>query len=240
FLITLEVFLVFAHARVLDGFWCAFGRFFYAVLESPFPLVFLLVTAAVTVYTGVLYFVHREPAPPVPGEVAPSAPHDAPPRHLARGRSTRPPPDRRRAPAPGRALHLGLRPPLADLLRHPAHARRARRPPPPHRRLPRHARPRGALARHDRGHGHGRHPARGLAGRPAGAADGLRPFQREGARPRQPDRGAAGRARARRPRRGPRLDGRLVAGGRRGAAGGGRRGARRRGRLQLRARPRRG
>src|SRR5690606_16472997 len=72
FLITLEVFLVFAHARVLDGFWGAFGRFFYAVLESPFPLVFLLVTAAVTVYTGVLYFVHREPAPPVPGaEVKP-------------------------------------------------------------------------------------------------------------------------------------------------------------------------
>ena len=78
FLITLEVFLVFAHARVLRGFWGAFGRFFYAVLRSPFPLVFLLLTAAVTVYTGVLYFVRREPAPPVPGEVAPSAPFDVP------------------------------------------------------------------------------------------------------------------------------------------------------------------
>ncbi len=78
FLITLEVFLVVAHARVLGGFWGAFGRFFYAVLESPFPLVFLLLTAAVTVYTGVLYFVHRETAPPVPGEVTPSAPFEVP------------------------------------------------------------------------------------------------------------------------------------------------------------------
>ncbi|HLT45801.1 MAG TPA: CDP-alcohol phosphatidyltransferase family protein [Rubricoccaceae bacterium] len=78
FLITVEVFLVFSHARVLGGFWGAFGRFFYAVLESPFPLVFLVLTAAVTVYTGVRYFARPEPAPPVPGEVAPSAPFDAP------------------------------------------------------------------------------------------------------------------------------------------------------------------
>jgi CDP-diacylglycerol--glycerol-3-phosphate 3-phosphatidyltransferase len=79
FLITIEVFLVFAHGRRLDGFWGAFGRFFYGVLESPFPLVFLVLTAAVTVYTGALYFVHPEPAPPVPGEVKSPAPLDAPP-----------------------------------------------------------------------------------------------------------------------------------------------------------------
>src|SRR5690606_9401127 len=78
FLITVEVFLVFSHARVLGGFWGAFGRFFYAVLESPFPLVFLVLTAAVTVYTGVRYFARPEPAPPVPGEVTPSPPFDAP------------------------------------------------------------------------------------------------------------------------------------------------------------------
>jgi CDP-diacylglycerol--glycerol-3-phosphate 3-phosphatidyltransferase len=78
FLISLEVFLVFAHARVLDGFWGAFGRFFYAVLESPFPLVFLLLTAVVTLYTGVLYFARPEPAPPVPGAAPPPAPLDAP------------------------------------------------------------------------------------------------------------------------------------------------------------------
>lgn len=68
FLISIEVFLVFTHARMLDGFWGGFGRFFHAVLDSPFPLVFLLLTAVATVYTGVLYFVNREPAAPVPGK----------------------------------------------------------------------------------------------------------------------------------------------------------------------------
>ena len=65
FLIALQVFLVVAHARVLDGAWGAVGRFFQGALESPFPLVFLLVTAAVTVYTGVLYFRRQEPPEPV-------------------------------------------------------------------------------------------------------------------------------------------------------------------------------
>ena len=32
-----------------------------AALESPAPLVFLIVTAAVTVWTGVLYFRRSEP-----------------------------------------------------------------------------------------------------------------------------------------------------------------------------------
>lgn len=62
FLITIQVSLVFAHARVLDGFLGDFGAFFYRVLESPFALAFLLMTAAATVYTGALYFVNREEA----------------------------------------------------------------------------------------------------------------------------------------------------------------------------------
>ena len=62
FLITIQVSLVFGHARVLDGFLGDFGGFFYGVLKSPFALVFLLMTTAATVYTGVLYFVNREEA----------------------------------------------------------------------------------------------------------------------------------------------------------------------------------
>lgn len=62
FLISLQVFLVFSKAEdVAPGsFWTAFSGFFRAVLESPFSLVFLLVTAGITVYTGALYFIHRE------------------------------------------------------------------------------------------------------------------------------------------------------------------------------------
>lgn len=66
FLISLEVFLVVAHGRVLEGWVGDLGRFVYAILESPFPLVFLLVTTAVTVYTGVLYFRDRAEADPLP------------------------------------------------------------------------------------------------------------------------------------------------------------------------------
>ena len=65
FLITIQVFLVFAHARTLDGFAGAFGRTVYALLDSPFTLVFLLLTTAATLYTGALYFFRREPAEPV-------------------------------------------------------------------------------------------------------------------------------------------------------------------------------
>ncbi|MEM1116253.1 MAG: CDP-alcohol phosphatidyltransferase family protein [Bacteroidota bacterium] len=61
FLITAFVFLAFSHARQLDGALGALGDFLYAALESPAALVFLIVTAAVTVWTGVLYF--RTPAP---------------------------------------------------------------------------------------------------------------------------------------------------------------------------------
>ncbi|HYE95124.1 MAG TPA: CDP-alcohol phosphatidyltransferase family protein [Rubricoccaceae bacterium] len=64
FLITVQVFLVFAHARTLDGFAGAFGRMVYALLDSPFTLVFLLLTTAATLYTGALYFLRREPAEP--------------------------------------------------------------------------------------------------------------------------------------------------------------------------------
>jgi CDP-diacylglycerol--glycerol-3-phosphate 3-phosphatidyltransferase len=65
FLILLQVLLVVRYARTLDGALGAVGRFVEGVLESPFPLVFLLVTAAVTVYTGALYL-RREPAAPLP------------------------------------------------------------------------------------------------------------------------------------------------------------------------------
>ena len=67
FLITIEVFLVFAHGRQLEGFFGALGRFLYGVLNGLFPLIFLLLTAVVTLYTGVLYFINREPAAPVGG-----------------------------------------------------------------------------------------------------------------------------------------------------------------------------
>ena len=65
FLITIQVFLVVAPGRTLDGFFGGLSRFVYTILESAFPLVFLLVTALVTVYTGYLYFHNREPAEPV-------------------------------------------------------------------------------------------------------------------------------------------------------------------------------
>ena len=56
FLITAFVFLAGSHARALGGVLGDLGRFLYAALASPVALAFLLVTAAVTVYTGALYF----------------------------------------------------------------------------------------------------------------------------------------------------------------------------------------
>jgi CDP-diacylglycerol--glycerol-3-phosphate 3-phosphatidyltransferase len=64
FLILLQVLLVAAHARPLDGILGATGGAAEAVLESAFPLAFLLATAAVTVYTGLLYL-RREQAEPI-------------------------------------------------------------------------------------------------------------------------------------------------------------------------------
>ncbi|MEM8598513.1 MAG: CDP-alcohol phosphatidyltransferase family protein [Bacteroidota bacterium] len=62
FLISLQVFLVFSKVEEVapGSFGTAFSGFFRAVLESPFSLVFLLVTAAITVWTGAQYFLHRE------------------------------------------------------------------------------------------------------------------------------------------------------------------------------------
>lgn len=56
FLISAFVFLSATHLRGLEGALGVLGRGLHAVLVSPAPLVFLVVTAAVTVYTGVLYF----------------------------------------------------------------------------------------------------------------------------------------------------------------------------------------
>ena len=56
FLITAFVFLSATHLRPLGGALGALGAALHAVLLSPAALVFLLATAAVTVYTGWLYF----------------------------------------------------------------------------------------------------------------------------------------------------------------------------------------
>ena len=65
YLISLQVFMVVSHGRPLGGIVGAAGRGTAALLDSAFPLVFLVVTAAVTVYTGLLYL-RREPAEPIP------------------------------------------------------------------------------------------------------------------------------------------------------------------------------
>lgn len=56
FLISAFVFLSATHLRGLGGALGALGRGLHAALAGPGPLVFLIATAAVTVYTGVLYF----------------------------------------------------------------------------------------------------------------------------------------------------------------------------------------
>ena len=56
FLITAFVFLAGSRLRQLDGALGQLGDFLYAALVSPAALVFLILTAAVTVWTGVLYF----------------------------------------------------------------------------------------------------------------------------------------------------------------------------------------
>lgn len=57
FLITLLVFLAGRHLRSLEGGVSELGDLLQTILASPFPLVFLFVTAVVTLYTGVQYFV---------------------------------------------------------------------------------------------------------------------------------------------------------------------------------------
>ncbi len=63
FLITAFVFLAGTHLQSLGGALGELGRFLALALASPATLVFLVVTAAVTVWTGVLYF--RAPVPTV-------------------------------------------------------------------------------------------------------------------------------------------------------------------------------
>ena len=62
FLITAFVFLAGSHARRLEGALGALGDFLYAALASPAALAFLVVTSAVTVWTGWLYFRGQEPS----------------------------------------------------------------------------------------------------------------------------------------------------------------------------------
>ena len=56
FLITAFVFLSGTHLRPLGGFLGALGALLQEALVSPAALVFLVLTAAVTVWTGFLYF----------------------------------------------------------------------------------------------------------------------------------------------------------------------------------------
>ena len=63
FLISAFVFLTGTHARQLDGWLGALGDLLTAILESPGPLVFLVVTALVTIYTGAQYFAGGPPTP---------------------------------------------------------------------------------------------------------------------------------------------------------------------------------
>ena len=63
FLITAFVFLAGTHLRALGGALGALGEFLAVALASPVALVFLVATAAVTVYAGVLYF---RPPPATP------------------------------------------------------------------------------------------------------------------------------------------------------------------------------
>jgi len=60
FLISAFVFITARHGRELDGFFGALFRGTDAILNSVGPLIFLIVTSAITVYTGVLYFTGRE------------------------------------------------------------------------------------------------------------------------------------------------------------------------------------
>ena len=57
FLISSFVFLTGTHASQLDGWVGDLGDILTAILASPGPLVFLIVTALVTVYTGAQYFI---------------------------------------------------------------------------------------------------------------------------------------------------------------------------------------
>lgn len=61
FLITAFVFLAGSRLRQLGGALGDLGELLHAALVSPAALVFLVATAAVTVWTGFLYF--REPVP---------------------------------------------------------------------------------------------------------------------------------------------------------------------------------
>ncbi|MEM0962037.1 MAG: CDP-alcohol phosphatidyltransferase family protein [Bacteroidota bacterium] len=56
FLITAFVFLAGTHLETVAGPLAVLGGFLHDALASPAALVFLVVTAAVTVYTGLLYF----------------------------------------------------------------------------------------------------------------------------------------------------------------------------------------
>lgn len=63
FLIYVQVFLVASKLGRFGGGWAWIGDLTGAVLYSPFTFVLLLLTVALTLWTGALYFVRRQPAP---------------------------------------------------------------------------------------------------------------------------------------------------------------------------------
>ena len=60
FLISVQVFLTATRADTFGGFGAPLAAGATWLLASPFTMLFLLVTAGVTVYTGAQYFLHRE------------------------------------------------------------------------------------------------------------------------------------------------------------------------------------
>jgi CDP-diacylglycerol--glycerol-3-phosphate 3-phosphatidyltransferase len=63
FLIAVQVFLVASKLGRYDGWLADLGALTGAVLYGPATSILLLITALLTVWTGVLYFVRRQPSP---------------------------------------------------------------------------------------------------------------------------------------------------------------------------------
>ena len=84
FLISAFVFLTGTHARPLGGWLGDLGEVLTAILESPGPLVFLILTALVTIYTGAQYFMGgpvgtaRPPVAPGPPAADRTTPRSTP------------------------------------------------------------------------------------------------------------------------------------------------------------------
>jgi CDP-diacylglycerol--glycerol-3-phosphate 3-phosphatidyltransferase len=63
FLIAVQVFLVGSKLTRYDGWLAEVGRVAGAVLYSPATSILLIITALLTLWTGALYFIRRQPSP---------------------------------------------------------------------------------------------------------------------------------------------------------------------------------